>query len=50
MANIIDSPDLQVHDDLPPIHIFCINLDSIDPERLENNKSNHYGNNNTPAD
>lgn len=34
---LLGSPDLQVHNDLPLIHIFCINLDPVDPQGLQNN-------------
>lgn len=44
---MIGSPDLQVHDDLPLIHILWVNLDPVDPKGLCNNIGNHYGHSNT---
>lgn len=31
---LLDSPDLQVHDDLPLVHILRVHLDPVDPEGL----------------
>lgn len=44
-----DSPYLQVHDDLSLVHIFCINLDPVDPQGLHRNTGKHYSCCTTPA-
>lgn len=33
-ARPLVSPDLQVHDDLPLVHILRVHLDPVDPEGL----------------
>lgn len=36
------SPNLQVHDDLPLVHIFSVNFDPVDPQGLDGNRMNSY--------
>lgn len=37
-----DSRYLEVHDDLSLVHIFCVDLDPVDPQGLHRNTKKHY--------
>lgn len=39
--NLSGLPDLQVHDNLPLVHIFCVNFHSIHSQRLQKKNRGH---------
>lgn len=34
MGGVYRVPDLQVHDDLPLVHVLCVNFHPVDSQRL----------------